>query len=64
MLDAAARKLIDPPLNAIGQNLAARGVTADGVTLIGLALGLLAAVLIAVGWPAQRQRDRRCVFAD
>lgn len=50
MLDAAARKLIDPPLNAIGQNLAARGVTADGVTLVGLGLGLFAAALIAFGW--------------
>lgn len=50
MLDAAARKLIDPPLNALGKTLAARGVTADGVTLAGLALGLLAAAMIAVGW--------------
>lgn len=50
MLDATARKLIDPPLNAIGQNLAARGVTADGVTLVGLGLGLLAALMIAIGW--------------
>jgi len=34
MLDSAARKLIDPPLNAIGASLAARGMTADGVTLV------------------------------
>lgn len=52
MLDAAARKLIDPPLNALGQNLAARGITADGVTVVGLGLGLFAAALIALGWPA------------
>lgn len=51
MLDATARKLIDPPLNAMGQTLAARGITADGVTLVGLGLGLLAALLIAVGLP-------------
>ncbi len=51
MLDATARKLIDPPLNAIGQKLAARGVTADGVTLAGLGLGLFSALMIAVGWP-------------
>jgi len=51
MLDAAARKIIDPPLNALGQNLAGRGVTADGMTLAGLGLGLFAALLIAVGWP-------------
>ena len=51
MLDATARKLIDPPLNAIGAKLAARGVTADGVTLVGLVLGLLAALMIATGCP-------------
>ena len=50
MLDASARKLIDPPLNALGQNLAARGVTADGVTLAGLVIGLLSALMIAFGW--------------
>lgn len=50
MLDATARKLIDPPLNAIGAALSRRGVTADGVTLAGLVLGLFAAFLIAVGW--------------
>ncbi len=50
MLDASARKLIDPPLNALGRRLAARGVTADGVTLVGLGLGLCAAALIAIGW--------------
>ncbi|MDE0968363.1 MAG: CDP-alcohol phosphatidyltransferase family protein [Octadecabacter sp.] len=51
MLDNAARKLINPPLNALGKYLAARGVTADGVTLAGLVLGLVAALIIAVGWP-------------
>lgn len=51
MLDRYARRLIDPPLNAMGSGLAARGFTADGVTLIGLALGLLAALLIALGAP-------------
>lgn len=50
MLDSAARKIIDPPLNAIGAALAARGMTANGVTLTGLALGLMAAVCIALGW--------------
>jgi len=50
MLDAAARTLIDSPLNALGQRLAARGVTADSVTLAGLALGLIAALFIALGW--------------
>lgn len=49
MLDATARKLIDPPLNVLGRQLAARGVTADGVTLTGLGLGIFSAVLIAFG---------------
>ena len=51
MLDRYARRLIDPPLNQIGAGLAARGYTANGVTMIGLALGLFAALLIAVGAP-------------
>jgi len=50
MLDATARKLIDPSLNALGKMLASRGMTADGVTLVGLAVGLLAAFLIMLGW--------------
>ena len=51
MLDAAARRLIDPPLNRLGRGMAARGWTANGVTLIGLALGLLSATVIALGAP-------------
>ena len=50
MLDAAARKLIDPPLNALGRSIAAQGITANGVTLVGLALGLVAAFMISIGW--------------
>lgn len=50
MLDRAARQIIDPPLNRIGQSLADRGLTADSVTLIGLGIGLLAAVSIWAGW--------------
>lgn len=49
MLDTHIRPLIDPPLNAVGRRLAAVGVTANTVTLIGLAIGLLAAVAIVVG---------------
>lgn len=49
MLDKTARKLIDPSLNALGVRMAARGITADAVTLAGLALGLLAAVAIIFG---------------
>lgn len=51
MLDAAARRLIDPPLNRMGAVLALRGVSADAVTLVGLAIGLLSAILIALGEP-------------
>ncbi|SMX33536.1 CDP-alcohol phosphatidyltransferase family protein [Actibacterium lipolyticum] len=51
MLDAAMRKLIDPALNRIGAGLARRGVSADSVTAVGLALGLLSAVVIALGAP-------------
>ncbi|MEJ6404609.1 CDP-alcohol phosphatidyltransferase family protein [Yoonia sp. 2307UL14-13] len=51
MLDRHARNIIDPPLNQIGQGLAAAGFTANGVTLIGLGLGLLAALTIALGAP-------------
>lgn len=50
MLDRHARHWIDPPLNVLGARLAARGFTANGVTLIGLVLGLFAALLIALGW--------------
>ncbi|MEM9798207.1 MAG: CDP-alcohol phosphatidyltransferase family protein [Pseudomonadota bacterium] len=51
MLDAHARRLIDPPLNRAGRWLAVHGITADGVTLGGLALGLIAALTIALGAP-------------
>lgn len=50
MLDRSARRLIDPPLNALGLSLARLGITANGVTLAGLAVGLLAAISIAVGF--------------
>ncbi len=51
MLDAPARRLIDPALNRMGSALALRGIRADTVTVIGLALGMVAAALIAVGQP-------------
>lgn len=47
MLDSRMRKLIDPPLNRIGQWLASKHVTANDVTLTGFAIGLLAALAIA-----------------
>ncbi|WP_106746555.1 CDP-alcohol phosphatidyltransferase family protein [Yoonia maritima] len=51
MLDRYARRLIDPPLNKLGQGLAARGITADFITLSGLFLGGVAAVFIALDAP-------------
>ena len=49
MLDTKLRPLIDPPLNAAGRMLAGLGVTANGLTFAGLALGLGGAVAIALG---------------
>ena len=49
MLDARLRPLIDPPLNAMGRILANLGVSANMLTLGGLALGLGGAVAIAFG---------------
>ncbi|ARC89027.1 CDP-alcohol phosphatidyltransferase family protein [Rhodovulum sp. MB263] len=51
MLDGLMRRLIDPPLDRLGIRLAARGVTADAVTLVGLGAGLLAAAMVALGAP-------------
>lgn len=49
MLDARLRPLIDPALNAAGRALANLGVTANGLTFTGLALGLAGAAAIALG---------------
>lgn len=49
MLDAKLRPLIDPPLNRAGAVLARLGVTANGLTFIGLALGLGGAAAVALG---------------
>lgn len=53
MFDAKLRPLIDPPLDAIGRSIAARGIGANLLTLTGLGFGLAAAVAIgfgAFGW--------------
>lgn len=49
MLDGRLRPLIDPPLDRLGRGLAARGVAADAVTLLGFALGLGAMAAVAAG---------------
>ena len=51
MLDRHIRPLIDPPLNRIGCRMVARGISANSVTLVGLGLGLVAALVIALGAP-------------
>lgn len=48
MLDAALRPVIDAPLNTGGRMLARSGISATAVTVIGLAVGLLAAAAIAL----------------
>ena len=50
MLDGMMRGVIDAPLDSGGRWLARRGASANAVTLAGLALGLLSAGLVAVGW--------------
>lgn len=50
MLDGMIRDVIDAPLNRGGRWLAARGASADAVTIVGLALGLAGAALVALGW--------------
>jgi phosphatidylglycerophosphate synthase len=47
MLDAALRRWIDPPLDRVGRQLAATGISANAVTLAGFAVGLTALPLLA-----------------
>lgn len=49
MLDPWSRRLIDPPLNAVGALLARAGLGADAVTLVGLVIGLGAVPALAFG---------------
>jgi phosphatidylglycerophosphate synthase len=46
VFDAQIRPLMDRLLNPVGRSLAARGVTANHVTIIGLLFGLVAAVCV------------------
>ncbi|HRK25200.1 MAG TPA: CDP-alcohol phosphatidyltransferase family protein [Beijerinckiaceae bacterium] len=50
MLDGAIRRMIVPALDKMGAGLARRGVSANRVTLLGLAASLAMGVAIAVGW--------------
>lgn len=47
MFDAALRKIIDPPMNRIGTKIAASGISANAVTLVGFVIGMSAIPFIA-----------------
>ncbi|WP_417685144.1 CDP-alcohol phosphatidyltransferase family protein [Roseibium sp.] len=49
MFDARLRPLIDPPLNRAGRWLAARGASANQITLTGFGFALVAGALIGAG---------------
>ncbi len=49
MFDPVLRRLIDPSLNRVGAWLAGKGVSANGASLTGLAIGLLAVPALAHG---------------
>ena len=49
MIDAAIRQYIDPPLNSAGAKIAAVGVSANAVTVIGFLLGMTAIPFIVSG---------------
>ena len=46
MFDAKLRRLIDPPMNRLGQTMVSFGITANQVTSFGLFLGVIAALFI------------------
>ncbi len=52
MLDGVMRRLIDPTLAGLGNRLAALGVKADHVTLLGFAAGMGCALAVALGFDA------------
>lgn len=49
MLDPLMRRLIDPPLDAMAASISRIGLSANQITVTGLAIGLLAVPLIAWG---------------
>ena len=49
MLDRAARRRLDPLLDALAEHCVAQGISANTVTLIGFGIGLLAMLTIALG---------------
>ena len=51
MIDRYALAILKPAADAAAQRLVTKGLGADQVSLAGLAIGLLAAVMIAAGFP-------------
>ena len=51
MFDRAALRLLNPPLAALARGLVRAGIGADAITLVGFALGVAAALLIALQQP-------------
>ncbi len=49
MIDAAIRQYIDPPLNSAGAKIAAVGVSANTVTIVGFLLGMTAIPFVVSG---------------
>ncbi len=49
MLDARLRKLIDPPLDRLGQRIAHFGITANSITWAGFFVGMGAWAMLALG---------------
>ncbi len=47
MLDSAARRIIDPPLDLIARYVAKTGVSANALTFTGFALGLMVLIALA-----------------
>jgi phosphatidylglycerophosphate synthase len=51
VLDRHLRPLIDPALNGTARWLAARRVSPDALSVLGMILGILAGATVALGWP-------------
>ncbi len=50
MLDPLMRRIIDPPLDRMGRRLAAAGISANTITIVGFVIGLLAIPCLAAQW--------------
>lgn len=50
MLDSRIRPFIDPMLGKLGSRLVQQGITANQVTWVGFAIGLLAIPVVIMGW--------------